>query len=94
MDEIIYSKILKLLRTRDRSEKEILEFLKKSGVSESDSAFAIDRLRSSKLISDTRFAENKIRSRTQNQHWGKEKIKLELIEFGISEEIILLRFLR
>ena len=89
MDEIIYSKILKLLRTRDRSEKEILEFLKKSGVSESDSAFAIDRLRSSKLISDTRFAENKIRSRTQNQHWGKEKIKLELIEFGISEEIIL-----
>ncbi|MBK7054961.1 MAG: RecX family transcriptional regulator [Leptospiraceae bacterium] len=49
----------------------------------------MDRLRSSKLISDTRFAENKIRSRTQNQHWGKEKIKLELIEFGISEEIIL-----
>ncbi|MBK6605744.1 MAG: RecX family transcriptional regulator [Leptospiraceae bacterium] len=86
MDEIIYSKILKLLRTRDRSEKEILEFLKKSGVSESDSAFAIDRLRSSKLISDTRFTENKIRSRIQNQHWGKERIKVrayQILEFRL-----------
>ncbi len=88
MEEILYSKILKLLETRDRSEKEILEFLKKSGVSESDSAFAIDRLRSSKLLSDTRFAENKIRSRIYNKLWGKEKIKQELIEFGISSEII------
>ncbi len=88
MDEITYSKILKLLKTRDRSEKEILEFLEKSGVSKTDSAFAIDRLRSTKLISDSRFAENKIRSRIYNQHWGKEKIKYELIEFGISQEII------
>ena len=88
MDEITYSKILKLLKTRDRSEKEILEFLEKSGVSKTDSAFAIDRLRSTKLISDSRFAENKIRSRIYNQHWGKEKIKFELIEFGISQEII------
>ena len=88
MDEIIYSKILKLLRTRDRSEKEILEYLEKSGVASSDSAFFIDRLRSSKLISDVRFAESKIRSRIYNQHWGKERIKLELVEFGISSEII------
>lgn len=88
MDEITYSKILKLLKTRDRSEKEILEFLEKSGVSKTDSAFAIDRLCSTKLISDSRFAENKIRSRIYNQHWGKEKIKFELIEFGISQEII------
>jgi SOS response regulatory protein OraA/RecX len=88
LDEITYSKILKLLKTRDRSEKEILEFLEKSGVSKTDSAFAIDRLRSTKLISDSRFAENKIRSRIYNQHWGKEKIKFELIEFGISQEII------
>lgn len=88
MDEIIYSKILKLLRTRDRSEKEILEYLEKSGVASSDSAFFIDRLRSSKLISDVRFAESKIRSRIYNQHWGKERIKLELAEFGISSEII------
>jgi SOS response regulatory protein OraA/RecX len=87
LDEITYSKILKLLKTRDRSEKEILEFLEKSGVSKTDSAFAIDRLRSTKLISDSRFAENKIRSRIYNQHWGKEKIKFELIEFGISQEI-------
>ncbi|MBP7282501.1 MAG: regulatory protein RecX [Leptospiraceae bacterium] len=88
MDEIVYSKILKLLRTRDRSEKEILEYLEKSGVASSDSAFFIDRLRSSKLISDVRFAESKIRSRIYNQHWGKERIKLELVEFGISSEII------
>lgn len=88
MDEIVYSKILKLLRTRDRSEKEILEYLEKSGVASSDSAFFIDRLRSSKLISDVRFAESKIRSRIGNQHWGKERIKLELVEFGISSEII------
>ena len=88
MDEIIYSKILKLLRTRDRSEKEILEYLEKSGVASSDSAFFIERLRSSKLISDVRFAESKIRSRIYNQHWGEERIKLELAEFGISSEII------
>ena len=88
MDEIIYSKILKLLKTRDRSEKEILESLEKSGVASSDSAFFIERLRSSKLISDVRFAESKIRSRIYNQHWGEERIKLELAEFGISSEII------
>ena len=88
MDEIIYSKILKLLKTRDRSEKEILEYLEKSGVASSDSAFFIERLRSSKLISDVRFAESKIRSRIYNQHWGEERIKLELVEFGISSEII------
>ncbi|MBP9886003.1 MAG: regulatory protein RecX [Leptospiraceae bacterium] len=88
MDEIIYSKILKLLKTRDRSEKEILEYLEKSGVASSDSAFFIERLRSSKLISDVRFAESKIRSRIYNQHWGEERIKLELAEFGISSEII------
>ena len=74
---------------RDRSEKEILEFLEKSGVASSDSAFFIDRLRSSKLLSDVRFAESKIRSRIYNQHWGKERIKLELAEFGISSEIII-----
>ena len=88
MDEIIYSKILKLLKTRDRSEKEILEYLEKSGVASSDSAFFIERLRSSKLISDVRFVESKIRSRIYNQHWGEERIKLELAEFGISSEII------
>ena len=88
MDEIIYSKILKLLKTRDRSEKEILEYLEKSGVASSDSAFFIERRRSSKLISDVRFAESKIRSRIYNQHWGEERIKLELAEFGISSEII------
>ena len=88
MDEIIYSKILKLLKTRDRSGKEILEYLEKSGVASSDSAFFIERLRSSKLISDVRFAESKIRSRIYNQHWGEERIKLELAEFGISSEII------
>ena len=87
MDEITYSKILKLLKTRDRSEKEILEFLEKSGVSKTDSAFAIDRLRSTKLISDSRFAENKIRSRIYNQHWGKEKIKFELIEFEFHRKL-------
>lgn len=88
MDEKTYSKILKLLSSRDRSEKEILEVLKKSGVSEADSAFAIDRLKSSKLISDSRFAGNKIRSRIYNKLWGAQRIKLELIEFGISSEII------
>ncbi|MBK8399136.1 MAG: regulatory protein RecX [Leptospiraceae bacterium] len=88
MDEFLYSKILKLLKTRDRSEKEILEFLAKSGVGNTDSAFFIDRLRSSKLLSDSRFTENKIRSRIYNQHWGKERIKLELEDFGIPFEIV------
>lgn len=88
MDDKLYSKILNLIKIRERSEKEILEFLEKSGVSSNDSAFVIDRLKNSKLLDDSRFTESKILSRTQNQYWGKIKIQYELEEFGIPNQII------
>jgi len=88
LDEKLYSKILNKIKVRERSEKEILEFLEKSGVSSNDSAFVIDRLKNSKLLDNNRFAESKIRSRIYNQHWGIEKIRYELIEFGVPKDLI------
>lgn len=88
MDEKLYSQIIKLIVRRDRTKKEILDYLKNEKVTEEDSDLIIKRLESSNYLNDSRLAENKIYSRLKNKHWGIWKIRKELEGLGVDRNII------
>jgi regulatory protein len=92
--QTIYSKLLKLFETKDRTEKEIKDYLVKSGVSDSDIAFFISKLKDQKILNDERYVENYIRSKRENQFWGELKILHSLVELGVPSDLIQLELLK
>ncbi len=86
-----YSKLLKFFTKKDRTLKEVLNYLKKSGVSDSDSAFFISKLQSQNILNEDRYLENYIKFKIED-YWSKEKIKFHLIEKGYEENLIKEKF--
>ena len=86
--QTIYSKLLKLFETKDRTEKEIKDYLLKSGVSDSDIAFFISKLKNQKILNEQRLVENFIRSKRENYFWGEFKISSSLVDLGVPTQLI------
>lgn len=84
----IYSKVLKYISTRMRSKKEIIQYLHKKGVDEIDSKKILDNLMKLNLINDEAFTKAYISDKIYLNHYGRNKIKKELLEHDISEEMI------
>lgn len=82
--ESIYNKALRFLSFRPRSEKEVLDYLKKNKTQELDIVKILNKLREYKFIDDLAFAKWFI----ENRRKGKRLILLELAQKGISKEII------
>jgi regulatory protein len=84
----LYSKLLNYFSKKDRTEKEVKQYLEKSNVDLSDIALFISKLKAEKILNENRYTENFIYSKTKNLFWGSEKIEFALEELGVPTEII------
>lgn len=85
---IWYNRILNLLSRRPRSKKEILIFLKNKQVGQTTIETVLAKLEQKNLINDEEFARWFVKQRQEFRPKGKLALKMELINKGISKEII------
>jgi len=88
-DELKKGRILafRLLKYRDRSEKEIIERLKKKKISSQIIKRILEELKSLSLLDDKKFSQSWIRKRLR-EGYGFLRIKKELKEKGIREDLV------
>ncbi len=94
----LMDRVYGLLGRRDRSEKEIRDYLRqlsfkrklkeKEELTEVVIESLIDRLKARDLINDLRFATNWVESRRKNKLKGQQAIKAELFQKGIDKQTI------
>lgn len=86
--EKLLEKTLKYLSFRPRSEKEIHDYLTKKNATPEIHEKIFSYLIDARLIDDEEFARWWINQRTTFRLRGKRIIKLELVQKGISQEIL------
>lgn len=80
----LLQRVYRLLSIRPRSEKEIRDYLARKKAQKPDEI--IEKLKEQDLVNDERFAREWVEARRKKK--GKIAIKLELLQKGISKEII------
>lgn len=86
--EDIYYQTLKFISKKMRSKQEIIEFLRKKDVPESDEKRIINQLESSKFINDEMYVRAYIQDHIYLTSDGPKKIKEYLLSNNISESLI------
>lgn len=77
------------LARRDMTYKQVEEKLKKKGVFPPDVIQEMmDKCVSQRWVDDERYAENFVRSRSEDRKLGKNAIRMELIKKGVDRDII------
>lgn len=84
----VYNKVIKYISIKLRSKKEILEYLNKNKVEENDKNKIIKDLTNAGLLNDENFAKAFISDKIYLSNDGRLKIKKELLEHNINEDII------
>lgn len=84
----IFTKALKFISLRPRSEREIKNWLLRKKVEANISKFVLKKLKSLDLINDLEFAKWWIEQRITFSPRGKRLIKLELLRKGVKRELI------
>lgn len=91
-DEQYYQRYLDLcyryLTLRNRSQKEIHDYLQKKNADEEIIEKIINKLLEQKFLDDEKFARSWVLSRARTKPKGKTVLKMELRQKGISQEII------
>lgn len=82
----IYSKIIKYITVKLRSEAEIKKYISKYSCSQSISERLIKRLKCEGLINDSRYIKAFIEDKVNLTNDGPIKIKNDLINMGMNEE--------
>ena len=88
LTEGAYQRALNFLSYRSRSEQEIRLNLSKHEIPEEINIEVLDKLRQSSLVDDRALASNWIENRAQFKPRGKRALTSELIQKGVSREII------
>ncbi|WP_232223992.1 recombination regulator RecX [Anoxybacteroides tepidamans] len=83
-----YHAALYFLAYRMRSEKEMIDYLKKKGISEAVVRDVLHKLRKQRYIDDREFAFAFVRTQMKTTLKGPNVIRKELEQFGISGEMI------
>jgi len=83
-----YLRVLNLISYRQRSEKEIRDYAFKKRWDVEDCNRIIERLKKQRYLNDEKFAENFVRSKSNNRNFSKSKMKMELIKKGIKKDVI------
>lgn len=83
-----YDIALKYISIKMRSEKEIKDYLIKKGISEFNVERIIDKLKGNGYIDDIKYANAYIKDQLNLSNNGPYKIKSNLINLGIDEDII------
>jgi len=76
------------LSHRDRSARETADHLKKKGFEEAVVQQTLHYLKEANYLDDRRFAEHWARTRAENRHYGKFRLRQELIGKGLSQDLI------
>jgi len=84
----VYDKTVKYILKKRRSEKEILEYLRKYNLSSSDTNYVIDKLKDIKLINDEEYARAYISDKIHLTKYGINKIRIDLLNKDIPLNII------
>ena len=84
----IYTKTLKYIMTKIRSEKEINEYLDKQLIDNKDKEKIIKKLKDNKMLNDDNFYISYISDKVRLSNDGPDKIKNELIKHNIDENKI------
>lgn len=94
----LMERMYRLFNIRQRSEKEVRDYLKRlsfkrkikeqDDISEVAVEFLIERLKTKGMINDQNFAYEWTRARRISKKKGKNAIKAELFQKGISKEVI------
>ena len=84
----IYNKVLKYISIKMRSRKEIIEYLKNKNIDDIDSEKIVDNLIKLNLINDESYVKAFISDKIYLNHYGRKKIKKELLEHDIDENLI------
>lgn len=84
--EKILQKVYRLLSWRDRSEKEIQDYLKRKTDNLEQLNKIINQLKEQGLIDDEKFAKEWVQSRRRK--YGLRRIKQELLQKGIDRETV------
>lgn len=79
--------VLRLLTTRERSEAEIRQALRKKGHDAETIEGVIEEFRTKNLLSDTRYAEAYATEAAQRRGYGSAAIRMRLRTKGISPEL-------
>ncbi len=82
------SKAMTICSRAEQCSYDILEKLKKWGVSEIESQKIIDILYNERFIDDGRFAEAYVKDKFRFNSWGKQKISYMLKQKGVSSATI------
>lgn len=86
--EKYYQRALRLLNYRPRTETEISQYLQKKSASEDIIGIVLNRLKTSGLVDDERFAQNWVENRTELRPRSRRALVYELRQRGVSDEII------
>src|SRR3989344_4831643 len=86
--ERYYNLSLRFLSYRPRSEKEIIDYLKKKKIDEVTQGKIIDKLKNYNFINDIEFAKFWIEQRTKFKHKPIRVIEYELKQKGINKDLI------
>jgi regulatory protein len=86
--ETAYQQALKFLNFRQRSQAEVERNLKDHQFPEEVIAGVIDRLGSSSLLDDDRFAHTWVENRSEFRPRGKRLLRMELRQHGLQDEAI------
>lgn len=84
----VYYKVIQYIAKRLRSEKEVIAYLEKYSASEKDKKEIISKLKEMGLINDENFVKAYVFDKIHLSTSGPYKIKKELLEHNIGEEII------
>ena len=83
-----FERAIRILSYRDRSEKEMRDKLSEAKYDDAIIEFVIAELKRLNLINDKNFAQLFARTKMANKPMGKFLLKRELLQKGLSEEII------
>jgi regulatory protein len=82
------NRAIQFLARRVRSEKEVRDYLKKQEISEAHISTVIQKLADMNYLDDAEFAKLYIKTQMKTTTKGKGKIERELVEKGITRELI------
>jgi regulatory protein len=88
MDDNFYTKAIRFLSQRPRSEKEVFDYLTKKKASQSHIGIILKKLKEQKFLDDTAFTKWWIESRMRFKPKGWNIIHQELRMKGVAEDII------
>lgn len=83
---MLLQKVYRLLSIRDRSEKEIRDYLQRKKAQNPDEI--VEKLIEQGYINDERFAREWVGARRRSKQKGVKALRLELWQKGINKEII------